>query len=175
MGCLFDKQDLTLKCFTKHKLAETSPPCPYSLLLICFYLLPFSYSILCLVYSSLLSCVCYKGGPLSFRIYIYIAHNCLFRLSAHGDCGYLYHSPHPPSPPFASDRRLALSYPCPQYVCRKQADIAYAEARAICLRNIVFSPPPPYAIKGWGGVRCVQGFSLASEGGCDCDAGSCDV
>ena len=24
-------------------------------------------------------------------------------------------------------------------------------------------------------MRCVQGFSLASEGGCDCDAGSCDV
>ena len=90
-------------------------------------------------------------------------------------CVTFYYYPPPPFPSH-SVRGLPTQIPASSLcVCRKQADIAYAEAKAICLRNIVFPPPPLGYERVGGDVRCVQGFSLASEGGCDCDAGSGDV
>ena len=49
----------------------------------------------------------------------------------------------PPLSTLTSVRGLPTQIPAsPLCVCRKQADIAYAEAKAICLRNLVFSPTP---------------------------------
>ena len=57
-------------------------------------------------------------------------------------CVTIYYYPFPLSP-LTSVRGLPTQIPAsPLCVCRKQADIAYAEAKAICLRNLVFSPTP---------------------------------
>ena len=48
---------------------------------------------------------------------------------------------HPSLSPLTSVTGLPTLFPAPPFcVCRKQADIAYAEAKASCLRNIVLSP-----------------------------------
>ena len=123
LGCHLVKHDSKLGRVSRNlKLAESSPPCPFSLLLIVFYLLSLP----------LLSSLVWFSPPLfspvlitkvdlyqleDIYIYIFIfTHDGLIRPNAHGDLGHLYYYL-PTLSPLTSVRGLPTQIPAPPFAC----------------------------------------------------------